>query len=107
MGDYMNLIKPDRSQAKSQTGTYARVLWNQYTDPIGGGKFIHEMKTNYKEKNDTKCINYTCHMSHRATQSMKIMQTDCWVTHTPSKVDRNLQWMLHHPTDPTYISVLS
>ena len=26
---------------------------------------------------------------------------------TPLKVDKNLQWMSHHPTAPTYIPVLS
>ena len=40
-------------------------------------------------------------------KAWKFMHTDHRVTHTPWKVDRKLQWMLHHPTNPTYICVLS
>ena len=57
-------------------------MWNQYTDSKGV-KFVHEMKNKYKDKNDTKCNNYTPHMPYRDTQSMTIMHTDCWVTHNP------------------------
>ena len=40
-------------------------------------------------------------------KAWKFMHTDHRVTHTPWKVDRNLQWMSHHPTNPTYICMLS
>ena len=58
-------------------------------------------------KNDTKCIISHYCMSHRATRSMKIMHTDSLGNTHPLKVDRNLQWMSHHPTNPTYNPVLS
>ena len=54
-------------------GTMESVYWSHK----GRKKFIHERKTNYKDKislqNDTKCIIYTPHMAHRATWSMKIL----------------------------------
>ena len=55
-------------------------------------KFIHEMKTNYKDKktiknirqgqkNDTICNNLTPRRSDGATRNMEIMQTDHRVTY--------------------------
>ena len=89
-------------------------LWNQYTDPIEGEnlvKFIHETKDKYEDKispkNDIKCTIYTHHRSDRAIQSMQFMHIDSLGNTHPLKVDRNLQWMSHHPTNPTYNPVLS
>ena len=31
-------------------------LWNQYTDPKNVMKFIHETKTKYEDKNNSKMI---------------------------------------------------
>ena len=35
------------------------------------------------------------------------LHTDLLGNTHPMKVDRNLQWMSHHPTNPTYNPVLS
>ena len=55
-------------------------------------------------KDDTKCTflytSYT-HTKHA------IMHMDSFGNTHPLKVDRNLQWMSHHPTNPTYNPVLS
>ena len=46
-------------------------------------------------------------MSNRAIRSMQFMHIDSLGNTHPLKVDRNLQWMSHHPTNPTYNPVLS
>ena len=96
------------------------LLWNQYTDPIEGEnlvKFIHEiytcnktktnMRTKIIQRNDTKCIIYTHHRSDRPIWSLQFMHIDSLGNAHPLKVDRNLQWMSHHPTNPTHNPVLS
>ena len=71
-------------------------------------KFIHETKDKLDmdkipfKKKDTKCIIYTHCRSNRPIWSMKILCTDSLGNTHPLKVDRNLQWMSHHPTNPTY-----
>ena len=89
-------------------------LWTQYTDPIEGKNVIiytwnkrQNMRTKYHSKNDTKCIIYTHRRSDRPIWSMQILCTDSLGNTHPLKVDRNLQWMLDHPTNPTYNPVLS
>ena len=51
--------------------------------------------------------NYTPRMSDRPIQSLHFMHTDSLGNTHPLKVDRNLQWMSHHPTNPTHNPVLS
>ena len=65
------------------------------------------MRTKYHSKNDTICIIYTHRRSDRAIRSMQFMHIDLLGNTHPLKVDRNLQWMSHHPTNPTYNPVLS
>ena len=56
---------------------------------------------------------YTMHNLHtlqvrcKPIQSLQFMHTDLLGNTHPLKVDRNLQWMSHHPTNPTYNPVLS
>ena len=77
-------------------------------------KFIHGTKTNWKIRHGQKSLKkeYKMHILHtsyvRYTHTKHaIMHIDLsGNTHT-LKVDRNLQWMSHHPTNPTYNPVLS
>ena len=83
-------------QTQNQTGTYVRGK-NCY-------KFIHKTKTKYHSKTDTKCT--FLHTSYTHTKHAIMYMDSLGNTH-PLKVDRNLQWMSHHPTNPTYNPVLS
>ena len=84
-------------------------LWNQYTDPIEDEIYTQnkdKIRGQKSFKDDTKCIIYTHRRSDRAIQSMQSMNTDLLGNPHPLKVDRNLQWMSHHPINPTYNPVL-
>ena len=61
------------------------ILWNQYTDSMGGVKFVHKTKKNYKDKNNTKCNNYT------PVQSMQNIHTDTFGNKSRMTIiDKNL-----------------
>ena len=95
-------------------------LWNQYTDPTEGEnfiiyvamKFIHETKQRQiwgqkSFKDDTKCIiSHYCMSDMPPYKACNLCIDLLGNTHT-LKVDRNLQWMSNHPTNPTYNPVLS
>ena len=109
--DYSLRDQTWKIQTQHQTGTYARgftmesVYWFQNVM-----KFIHKTKTKTRAKIIQKWYqmhNYTPRMSDRPIQSMEIYAYDLLGNTYPLKVDRNLQWMSHHPTNPTYNPVLS
>ena len=58
-------------------------------------------------KDNTNAIIAHFHRSDRPIQSMKAMYTDSLGNTHPIKVNRNLQWLSHHPSNPTYNPVLS
>ena len=76
-------------------------------------KSIHEtkqrqnMRTKIIQRNDTKCIIYTHRMSDMPPYKACNSCIDSLGNTHPLKVDTNLQWMSHHPTNPTYNPVLS
>ena len=103
-------------KAQHQTGTYARgfTMESVYWSHRGWKCYNLYMKqrqnktwTKIIQKNDTKCILYPLHRSDRAIRSMHFKHTDLLGNTHPLKVDRNLQWMSYHPTNPTYNPVLS
>ena len=102
-------------QTQHQTGTYARGTMESVYWSHRGWNLYTKQKTKYEDKISLKNW-YKMHNLHTLyvwypyetyTKHENFMHTDCRVTHTPWKVDRNLQWMSHHPTNPTYISVLT
>ena len=88
------------------------VYWYQYTDSTGV-KYVHKTKTKHNNtdkisvKDDANAIILHCHMCNWPIQSIEIMHIDLPGNTHPLKDDRNLQWMSHHPTNPTDIPVLS
>ena len=74
-------------------------------------KFVHETKTKYEDKislkDDTKCIITHYRMSNMPPYEACNLHIDSLGNTHPLKVDRNLQLMSHHPTNPTYNPVLS
>ena len=58
-------------------------------------------------KNDTKCNKYTPRRSSIGPYEACNLHIDSLGNTHPLKVDRNLQWMSHHPTNLTYTPVLS
>ena len=72
--------------------------------------FIHETKTKYEDKksfkDDTVCIITHLIGLIGLYKACNLCIDSLGNTH-PLKVDRNLQWMSHHPTNPTYNPVLS
>ena len=71
-------------------------------------KQAHMQGVYYKiSLDDTKCIISHYHMSDMPPYEACNVCIDLLGNTHPLKVDRNLQWMSHHPTNPTYNSVLS
>ena len=58
-------------------------------------------------KDDTECIIYTHCRSNMSPYEACNSCTDSLGKTHPLKVDGNLQWMSHHPTNLTYNPVLS
>ena len=74
--------------------------------------FTYEIKTEHGQRQipfkDNNFILSCRQMNdHTPTQSMQIMDIDLLGNTNPMKVDRNLQWMSDHPTEPIYIPVPS
>ena len=76
-----------------------KIWWNTYMEQ-------RQIRGQKSFKNYTKCI-----ITHLVSliglyEACNLCIDSLYNTH-PLKVDRNLQWMSHHPTNPTYNPVLS
>ena len=58
-------IKSDRKFTEIKLDKLAGIEANRHIGKGKGIKFVHNMRRKYKDKNDTKCNNYTPYMYDR------------------------------------------
>ena len=102
-------IAPNRHICKGDYFTMESVYWFHRRK-----KNVIIYTRNKRQNTRTKIIqrqyqmhNYTPRMSDRPIWSLHFMHTDLLGNTDTLKVDRNLQWKSHHPTNPTHNPVLS
>ena len=103
-------IKPDKSRHSTRQTHMQGGLWNQYTDSIEGEIYTQNKDKIWGQKSfkdNTKCIISHYRMSDMPPYKACTLCIDSLGNTHPLTADRNLQWISHHPTIPTYNPVLS
>ena len=105
------------SNLTDQTGTYAnRHIGRDTMESVywfhKGWKNVINLYMKWRQITRTKKMIPNALITHGICptglhEAWKFYANRLLVNTYPLKVDRNLQWMSHHPTDPTYICVLS